>query len=157
MVSSPLLLSGLSPAEFRSKGIRTEAAPEYQKAPQNNESFSFSVGDNQTSQVRTSVVGESQYNLQYSLSGVLASLILGAVAAALSYFAIKREVVKRIRLQCLRGSFRFLEIVLESPDGQRVYQFYKSLSSLAYLPDSNKFDGLAKYLGQRGSRDNYNL
>jgi hypothetical protein len=99
LVSSPLLLSGLSPAEFRSKGIRTEAAPEYQKAPQNNESFSFSVGDNQTSQVRTSVVGESQYNLQYSLSGVLASLILGAVAAALSYFAIKREVVKRIRLQ----------------------------------------------------------
>ncbi len=98
LVSSPILLTGLSPTEFRSKVIRTEAASEYQKALQNNESFSFSVADNQTSEVRTSVAGDLQFHFQNSLSGVFTSLLLGVVAAALSYFVIKKEVVSRINL-----------------------------------------------------------
>ncbi|MBC7113784.1 MAG: hypothetical protein H5T34_07235 [Candidatus Methanomethyliales bacterium] len=98
LVSSPLLLTGLSPTEFRSKVIGTQTASEYQKTLQNNESFSSSLVENQTSEVRTSVASELLSPSQYSLNGIFISLLLGIVAAALSYFLVKKEVISRIRL-----------------------------------------------------------
>ncbi|MDH5810923.1 MAG: hypothetical protein QXO54_01405 [Candidatus Methanomethylicaceae archaeon] len=92
LVSSPLLLTGLSPTDLRIKVIKPETAPDNQKAILNNDS-SYRATENETYPPKTSIAAD----VQYSLNGVFISLSLGIVAATLSYLVIRLEVVGRFK------------------------------------------------------------
>lgn len=91
LVLSPLMLAGLSPIDLKARQVHSETM-DLQKVGIDNETFSYSADNRTYYEVKNALVTQPQY----SLSGVFSAFILGIIVAAVSYFVIKREVIKRI-------------------------------------------------------------
>lgn len=100
LVSSPLLLTGVSPTELKARAGQPESFPAVIVLDGANDSLRLV---NESSSLSTYNVAASQLQPQYavespySLYGVFSVLILGILAATFSYFAVKRGLRGKIQ------------------------------------------------------------